>query len=307
MSSSDGSRRRPDYTSTSEEEYEASSASAKHKRPHASAANHTAGSQRPVAAPAPAPPKPAHRRTEQEEEEEEEEPDPEADPYQHWSTHSAEIARLSQDLAKDLAILAREIHDVAGEGDSPSGSTAGANPSTSTTTNAPASNVSTREERTCPPSRVITSSQVILDNLMLNPVSQLSQAIRENTEQLAEKMKSLFHNKTEVWEEIEAKINAENEVPILKTSNKEISSILKELRRVQKQLEVINTIIEPGANPELAARASSAAGKSKTFTKDSRPVSQSRRVPGGSASSASNANGRAKGSAAGSEGDRFAA
>lgn len=31
--------------------------------------------------------------------------------------------------------------------------------------------------------------QVLLDNLMLNPVSQLSQAIRENTEQLAEKMK----------------------------------------------------------------------------------------------------------------------
>lgn len=26
--------------------------------------------------------------------------------------------RLSQDLAKDLAILAREIHDVAGDGDS---------------------------------------------------------------------------------------------------------------------------------------------------------------------------------------------
>lgn len=32
--------------------------------------------------------------------------------------------------------------------------------------------------------------------------------------------RALFHNKTEVWEEIEAKINAENEVPILKTSNK---------------------------------------------------------------------------------------
>lgn len=28
------------------------------------------------------------------------------------------VARLSQDLAKDLAILAREIHDVAGDGDS---------------------------------------------------------------------------------------------------------------------------------------------------------------------------------------------
>jgi len=30
----------------------------------------------------------------------------------------------------------------------------------------------------------------------------------------------LFHNKAEIWEEIEAKINAENEIPILKTSNK---------------------------------------------------------------------------------------
>uniref|UniRef100_A0A667Z9V1 CEP170 C-terminal domain-containing protein n=1 Tax=Myripristis murdjan TaxID=586833 RepID=A0A667Z9V1_9TELE len=93
----------------------------------------------------------------------------------------------------------------------------------------------------------------ILDNLMLNPVSQLSQAIRENTEQLAEKMKVLFHNKAEVWEEIEAKINAENEVPILKTSNKEITSILKELRRVQRQLEgkapVISTHMHPILTP----------------------------------------------------------
>lgn len=30
----------------------------------------------------------------------------------------------------------------------------------------------------------------------------------------------LFQNKADIWEEIEAKINAENEVPILKTSNK---------------------------------------------------------------------------------------
>ncbi|KAJ3610922.1 hypothetical protein NHX12_023012, partial [Muraenolepis orangiensis] len=35
-----------------------------------------------------------------------------------WTAHSEEIARISQDLAKDLAILAREIHDVAGEIDS---------------------------------------------------------------------------------------------------------------------------------------------------------------------------------------------
>ncbi|KAI1897915.1 hypothetical protein AGOR_G00088200 [Albula goreensis] len=247
-------RRRTDYTSTSEEEYEASSASTKHKRPHASAATQAAGSQRPAPAPTsgPAPRKAAPGPAE----EEEVEPDNEADPYQHWSTHSAEIARLSQDLAKDLAILAREIHDVAGDGDSPSSSAAAASPSSAA--NTPASTFSAREE-------------VILDNLMLNPVSQLSQAIRENTEQLAEKMKSLFHNKTEIWEEIEAKINAENEVPILKTSNKEISSILKELRRVQKQLEVINTIIEPGAHPELAGRA---VGKTRPSAKDSRAAPQ---------------------------------
>lgn len=30
----------------------------------------------------------------------------------------------------------------------------------------------------------------------------------------------MFQNKADVWEEIEAKINAEEEVPILKTSNK---------------------------------------------------------------------------------------
>lgn len=41
-------------------------------------------------------------------------------------------ASLSQDLAKDLAILAREIHDVAGEGDPQSG--------------APASTVTAREQ-----------------------------------------------------------------------------------------------------------------------------------------------------------------
>ncbi|XP_042581337.1 centrosomal protein of 170 kDa-like [Cyprinus carpio] len=41
-----------------------------------------------------------------------------------WTAHSEEIARISQDLAKDLAMLAREIHDVAGEIDSVSPSSA---------------------------------------------------------------------------------------------------------------------------------------------------------------------------------------
>ncbi|MCQ6512997.1 hypothetical protein NPN18_24840, partial [Vibrio parahaemolyticus] len=76
-------------------------------------------------------------------------------------------------------------------------------------------------------------------------------AIRENTEHLAEKMKVLFQNTGRAWEDLEARINSENEVPILKTSNKEISSILKELRRVQKQLEVINAIVDPSLNLDL--------------------------------------------------------
>eukprot|EP00063_Salmo_salar_P025271 XP_014000106.1 PREDICTED: centrosomal protein of 170 kDa protein B-like isoform X4 [Salmo salar] len=256
-SSTTSSRQRQkgsDYTSTSEEEYEASSETPKHKRSsHTSAATQTPRAQKEKSAAEVARSKSGSLELEEDEVQNED------DHYQNWTTHSAEIAKLSQDLAKDLAILAREIHDVAGDGDSQSSSGMGTNPSPSSAPNTPG-----------PASTIPISSreEVILDNLMLNPVSQLSQAIRENTEQLAEKMKVLFHNKTEAWEEIEAKINAENEVPILKTSNKEISSILNELRRVQKQLEMINSIVEPGGagsgNPKVAAVATAASGGQAT-------------------------------------------
>ncbi|OCT64918.1 hypothetical protein XELAEV_18041156mg [Xenopus laevis] len=212
------------------------------------------------------------------------------------SVEIAEIARLSQTLVKDVASLAREIHDVAGDGDSQSSSGTGQSTSISSVPNTPASTISAREEiikrplqRTRPsqlvhhipeaslnyqkippgstgledfdqnmndsredPSkrRARNIEEVIFDNLMLNPVSQLSHTICSDTEVLTEKMKVLFQNTEKNWEEIEAKINSENEVPILKTSNKEISSILKELRRVQKQLEVINAIIDRSGNPE---------------------------------------------------------
>lgn len=53
--------------------------------------------------------------------------------------------RLSQDLAKDLAILAKEIHDVAGDGDSPS-SGMGTTTSPGSLPNTPASTMSAREE-----------------------------------------------------------------------------------------------------------------------------------------------------------------
>ncbi|XP_075968260.1 centrosomal protein of 170 kDa protein B [Anarhichas minor] len=309
-----GSRRRQkgsDFSSSSEEEYETGGGNPRTKRSsHPSTSSQT----------------PRHRtaatRSKSVSLETEDEDQSEVDPYQNWSTHSAEIAKLSQDLAKDLAILAKEIHDVAGDGDSPS-SSMGTTTSPSSLPNTPASTISAREERPSypyfcgvgpsqlvqripeaslnyqkvPPGSAVVSDldanmnepepgskqrrpwnreEVILDNLMLNPVSQLSQAIRENTEQLAEKMKVLFQNKAEVWEDIEAKINAENEVPILKTSNKEITSILKELRRVQRQLEVINSIVEPGG---LQTVGTPSLVQTRPTSRDKKPAAKPRGAP----------------------------
>nr|XP_046229858.1 centrosomal protein of 170 kDa protein B isoform X2 [Scatophagus argus] len=256
---STGSRHRQkgsDFSSSSEEDYEMNAGISKAKRSsHPPTSTQTPRSQRTGAT--------RSKSVSLETEEDEDQND--VDPYQNWSTHSAEIAKLSQDLAKDLAILAKEIHDVAGDGDSPS-SGMGTTTSPSSLPNTPASTISAREE-------------VILDNLMLNPVSQLSQAIRENTEQLAEKMKVLFQNKAEVWEEIEAKINSEDEVPILKTSNKEISSILKELRRVQRQLEVINTIVEPGGSLQTAAVGTSSVSQTRPSMREKKPGTKPRGAP----------------------------
>ncbi|CAM4592081.1 unnamed protein product [Caretta caretta] len=310
-SSTSTSRRRQqgsDYTSTSEEEYGSNHSSPKHKRSHASTATqtprpHGSGLSRQK-----------HRGRETDDDEDYDEPDPFN--FIAQTAEIAEIARLSQTLVKDVAILAREIHDVAGDGDSQSSSGTGPSTSLSSVPNTPASTISAREEIACsslrpaypsqlvqhipeaslnyqkvPPgstgikdfdqnmndnreedlsrkTRARNREEVIFDNLMLNPVSQLSHAIRENTENLAEKMKIVFQNSERAWEEMEAKINSENEVPILKTSNKEISSILKELRRVQKQLEVINAIIDPSGNLDVVAtnKASSAATQS-TATK----------------------------------------
>ncbi|XP_049446414.1 centrosomal protein of 170 kDa protein B isoform X4 [Epinephelus fuscoguttatus] len=324
---SSGSRRRQkgsDFSSSSEEDYETSAVNSKAKRSsHPSTSSQT----------------PRHRtaatRSKSVSLETEEDEDPsEVDPYQNWSTHSAEIAKLSQDLAKDLAILAKEIHDVAGDGDSP-GSGMGTATSPSSLPTTPASTISAREElvqhipeaslnyQKVPPGSAVVSDldanmnepepgskqrrpwnreEVILDNLMLNPVSQLSQAIRENTEQLAEKMKVLFQNKAEVWEEIEAKINAENEVPILKTSNKEITSILKELRRVQRQLEVINTIVEPGGGLQSAAVGTSPRGQTRPSSREKKPATKPR-----GAASTSNANESTKRPPRGPDGSHYMA
>ncbi|XP_017282929.1 centrosomal protein of 170 kDa protein B isoform X2 [Kryptolebias marmoratus] len=299
---SSGSRHKQkgsDFSSSSEDEYETNAGTSKSKRPsHPTTSAQMPRSQRTAAT----------RTKSVSLETEEDEDQNDVDPYQNWSTHSAEIAKLSQDLAKDLAILAKEIHDVAGDGDSPT-SGMGATTSPSLLPNTPASTMSAREElvqripeaslnyQKVPPGsaaaldldanmnetdptslqrRPWNREEVILDNLMLNPVSQLSQAIRENTEQLAEKMKVLFQNKADVWEEIEAKINAENEVPLLKTSNKEITSILKELRRVQRQLEVINTIVEPGGSLQAAAVGTSTLSQTRPSSKEKKPATKTR-------------------------------
>lgn len=276
-SSTASSRRRQkgsDYASTSEDEYESNHSTPKHKRSHHSGAQqnpriHPAGPMRAV---------PRSRDSEGE--------GHESDAFQNWTSHSAEIARLSQDLAKDLAILAQEIHDVAGDTDAQGGSTDRMGPAISAHEELrhqiPEASVNvqkvspvaaTLDESELPfEGQTARQDEVTLNNVMLNPVSQLSLAIRENTEQLTEKIKVLFHNKMDVLSEIESKINAADDSPPLKTSNKEIASILKELRRVQKQLEVINTIIDPRGHPDLTKTFSLAGLRSsRAASRDSRP------------------------------------
>ncbi|XP_052386567.1 centrosomal protein of 170 kDa protein B isoform X1 [Carassius gibelio] len=262
-SSSDSSRRHQkgsDYASTSEDDYESNHSTPKHKRSH-----HSGSQQNPRIQPAgPMRAMPCSKDSEGE--------GHESDAFQNWTSHSAEIARLSQDLAKDLAILAQEIHDVAGDTEAQSASTDKTGPDTSTHEELrhqiPEAGLNFQKESpaaTADESEHIVSNgqrmranELTLNNTMLNPVSQLSLAIRENTEQLTEKIKILFHNKMDVLEEIEANINKADDSPPLKTSNKEIASILRELQRVQKQLEVINTVIDPRGNPDLSRTLASA-------------------------------------------------
>ncbi|KAM7402865.1 hypothetical protein PAMA_003674 [Pampus argenteus] len=244
-SSTASSRRRQkgsDYASTSDEEYDSNQSTPKHKRSQPSSASHS-----PRRLPQPQPvvalrPKPRSRDSEDE--------NHEGDAFHNWSSHSAEIARLSQDLAKDLAILAREIHDVAGEGEPQDSAVESSTPVSTVTTHEQVnqtlfqhrsiklhSSVERGSMSQCfscsmlfgcwllqlvqqipeaglnyqrvPPNsaptmdsvqnqsdneqnsrqRVCSREEVIVNSLMLNPVSQIIVAIRENTEQLAEKMK----------------------------------------------------------------------------------------------------------------------
>uniref|UniRef100_A0A674NXG8 Centrosomal protein 170Ab n=2 Tax=Takifugu rubripes TaxID=31033 RepID=A0A674NXG8_TAKRU len=185
-----------------------------------------------------------------------------------WTAHSEEIARISQDLAKDLAMLAREIHDVAGEIDSvspaatdpgimenafddglelsgpaehsgilgkngqsvelrPRGSAAGGK--------------STRSIRR----QTWNREEAVMDSLLLVSVFQLATRIRQYVEKTACKIRILFKDKERKWEEIESKLQSEHDSLVLKSSNKELSSIIQDLKRVEQQLLVIDMMVDP--------------------------------------------------------------
>ncbi|XP_037637546.1 centrosomal protein of 170 kDa isoform X4 [Sebastes umbrosus] len=300
-SSSRWRRLPPEYGSTSEEEFGSNRNSPKHGgrshmrphhlAPHRSSRLGTAASPGSAVVTGPGGGAIKHRMKEQEEY------------IKDWTAHSEEIARLfpcvrriSQDLAKDLAILAREIHDVAGEIDSVSSSGTAPSTTVSTAATTPGSAIDTREElvdrvfdeslnfRKIPPvistnkapeingkpvelrprapdslepralrRRTWNREEAVLDSLLLHSVSQLSTKIRTSIDKTAGKIRILFKDKNRNWDEIENKLRSESDIPLLKTSNKEISSILLELKRVEKQLQVINVMVDPDGTLDALA------------------------------------------------------
>ncbi|XP_027133174.1 centrosomal protein of 170 kDa isoform X3 [Larimichthys crocea] len=300
-SSSRWRRLPPEYGSTSEEEFGSNRNSPKHGGrshmrphhlvPHRSSRLSTTASPGSGVVTGPGGVGVKHRMKEQEEY------------IRDWTAHSEEIARLfpcvrriSQDLAKDLAILAREIHDVAGEIDSVSSSGTAPSTTVSTAATTPGSAIDTREElvdrvfdeslnfRKIPPvistnkapeingkpvelrprapdslepralrRRTWNREEAVLDSLLLNSVSQLSTKIRHSVDKTAGKIRILFKDKDRNWDEIENKLRSESDIPLLKTSNKEISSILLELKRVEKQLQVINVMVDPDGTLDALA------------------------------------------------------
>ncbi|CAO2638568.1 Centrosomal protein of 170 kDa [Lemmus lemmus] len=249
-----------DYASTSEDEFGSNRNSPKHTRLRTSPALKTTRMQSAGSA-MPASSSFKHRIKEQE------------DYIRDWTAHREEIARISQ----DLALIAREINDVAGEIDSVTSS--GTAPSTTLVdrvfdeslnfrkipplvhSKTPEGNNGrsgdSRSQPAEPPDhltitrrRTWSRDEVMGDNLLLSSVFQFSRKIRQSIDKTAGKIRILFKDKDRNWDDIESKLRAESEVPIVKTSSMEISSILQELKRVEKQLQVINAMIDPDGTLE---------------------------------------------------------
>ncbi|KYO23833.1 centrosomal protein of isoform A [Alligator mississippiensis] len=201
-----------------------------------------------------------------------------------WTAHREEIARISQDLAliaREINDVAGEIDSVTSSGTAPSTtvSTAATTPGSAIDTREelvdrvfdeslnfrkipplvhakpPEGNGRSNDskpqltEAHDPPTitrrRTWSRDEVMGDSLLLSSVFQFSRKIRQSIDKTAGKIRILFKDKDRNWEEIENKLRAEGEIPIVKTSSMEISSILQELKRVEKQLQVINAMIDP--------------------------------------------------------------
>ncbi|XP_015415405.1 PREDICTED: centrosomal protein of 170 kDa [Myotis davidii] len=266
-----------DYASTSEDEFGSNRNSPKHTRLRTSPALKTtrlqsSGSAMPTSSSF------KHRIKEQE------------DYIRDWTAHREEIARISQDLAliaREINDVAGEIDSVTSSGTAPSTtvSTAATTPGSAIDTREelvdrvfdeslnfrkipPLVNSKTPEGNNCrandsrpqppePPDhltitrrRTWSRDEVMGDNLLLSSVFQFSRKIRQSIDKTAGKIRILFKDKDRNWDEIESKLRAESEVPIVKTSSMEISSILQELKRVEKQLQAINAMIDPDGTLE---------------------------------------------------------
>uniref|UniRef100_A0A8C9DTF7 Centrosomal protein of 170 kDa n=1 Tax=Prolemur simus TaxID=1328070 RepID=A0A8C9DTF7_PROSS len=266
-----------DYASTSEDEFGSNRNSPKHTRLRTSPALKTtrlqsAGSAMPTSSSF------KHRIKEQE------------DYIRDWTAHREEIARISQDLAliaREINDVAGEIDSVTSSGTAPSTtvSTAATTPGSAIDTReelvdrvfdeslnfrkipplvhskTPEGNNGrsgdTRPQPTEPPDhltitrrRTWSRDEVMGDNLLLSSVFQFSKKIRQSIDKTAGKIRILFKDKDRNWDDIESKLRAESEVPIVKTSSMEISSILQELKRVEKQLQAINAMIDPDGTLE---------------------------------------------------------
>ncbi|XP_010640896.1 centrosomal protein of 170 kDa isoform X6 [Fukomys damarensis] len=286
MSSAHGSpsvnarwRRFPtDYASTSEDEFGSNRNSPKHTRLRTSPALKTTRLQSSGSAMPTSSSSFKHRIKEQE------------DYIRDWTAHREEIARISQDLAliaREINDVAGEIDSVTSSGTAPSTtvSTAATTPGSAIDTReelvdrvfdeslnfrkipplvhskTPEGN-NGRSGDPRPPGaeppdhltitrrRTWSRDEVMGDNLLLSSVFQFSRKIRQSIDKTAGKIRILFKDKDRNWDEIESKLRTESEVPIVKTSSMEISSILQELKRVEKQLQAINAMIDPDGTLE---------------------------------------------------------
>ncbi|XP_068795400.1 centrosomal protein of 170 kDa isoform X10 [Struthio camelus] len=293
-----------DYASTSEDEFGSNRNSPKHTRLRTSPALKTTRLQSTGTA-AQTSNTFKHRIKEQE------------DYIRDWTAHREEIARISQDLAliaREINDVAGEIDSVTSSGTAPSTtvSTAATTPGSAIDTREelvdrvfdeslnfrkipplvhakpPEGNGRPTDARPQltdaldPPTitrrRTWSRDEVMGDSLLLSSVFQFSRKIRQSIDKTAGKIRILFKDKDRNWEEIENKLRAESEVPIVKTSSMEISSILQELKRVEKQLQVINAMIDPDgtldalsnlgfSSPILPAQAKPKAGPSSHATR----------------------------------------